>query len=121
MPTTPNEWIQGNPPKRTFLIGVAGGTASGKTSVCRAVVDRLQLPSVQILSMDCFYRPLTDKQRAEISDYNFDHPNAFDWELLLSVLKGLKQGKAVKCPQYDFATHSRKKEFTLMYEKTKQL
>jgi len=99
--------------KRTFLIGVAGGTASGKTSVCRAVVDHLQLPWVQILSMDCFYRPLTDKERGD--NYNFDHPNAFDWELLLSVLKELKQGKAVKCPQYDFTTHSRKKEFTLMY------
>ena len=65
--------------------------------------------------MDCFYRPLTDKERADTSNYNFDHPNAFDWELLLSVLKELKQGKAVKCPQYDFTTHSRKKEFTLMY------
>ena len=99
--------------KRTFLIGVAGGTASGKTSVCRAVVDHLQLPWVQILSMDCFYRPLTDSERGD--NYNFDHPNAFDWKLLLSVLKELKQGKAVKCPQYDFTTHSRKKEFTLMY------
>jgi len=76
-------------------------------------VDHLQLPWVQILSMDCFYRPLTDKERGD--NYNFDHPNAFDWELLLSVLKELKQGKAVKCPQYDFTTHSRKKEFTLMY------
>jgi len=101
--------------KRTFLIGVAGGTASGKTSVCRAVVDHLQLPWVQILSMDCFYRGLTDEERSDTKGYNFDHPNAFDWELLLNVLKELKQGKAVKCPQYDFTTHSRKKEFTLMY------
>jgi len=46
---------------------------------------------------------------------NFDHPRAFDWELLLSVLRELKQGKAVKCPQYDFNTHSRKSEHTLMY------
>ena len=65
--------------------------------------------------MDCFYRPLTDEERVDCSNYNFDHPNAFDWELLLDVLKELKQGKAVKCPQYDFTTHSRKKEFTLMY------
>lgn len=101
--------------KRTFLIGVAGGTASGKTSVCRAVVDHLQLPWVQILSQDCFYRPLTDAERADVANYNFDHPRAFDWELLLSVLRELKQGKAVKCPQYDFNTHSRKKEHTLMY------
>jgi len=101
--------------KRTFLIGVAGGTASGKTSVCRAVVDHLQLPWVQILSQDCFYRPLTAAERADVANYNFDHPRAFDWELLLSVLRELKQGKAVKCPQYDFNTHSRKKEHTLMY------
>jgi len=73
----------------------------------------LQLPWVQILSMDCFYRPLSEHERGD--NYNFDHPNAFDWDLLLSVLKELKQGKAVKCPQYDFATHSRKKESTLMY------
>jgi len=101
--------------KRTFLIGVAGGTASGKTSVCRAVVDHLQLPWVQILSQDCFYRPLTAAERADVANYNFDHPRAFDWELLLSVLRELKQGKAVKCPQYDFNTHSRKREHTLMY------
>jgi len=101
--------------KQTFLIGVAGGTASGKTSVCRAVVNNLQLPWVQILSLDCFYRPLTKEERDNVADYNFDHPNAFDWDLLLSVLLELKQGKAVKCPQYDFTTHSRKEEYTVMY------
>ena len=101
--------------KQTFLIGVAGGTASGKTSVCRAIVNNLQLPWVQILSLDCFYRPLTAQERENVKDYNFDHPNAFDWDLLSSVLTELKQGKAVKCPQYDFTTHSRKSEYTLMY------
>jgi len=101
--------------KQTFLIGIGGGTASGKTSVCRAVVKQLGLPWVQILSMDCFYRPLTESERANVDDYNFDHPNAFDWDLLLNVLQELKSGKAVKCPQYDFTTHSRKKEHTLMY------
>eukprot|EP01083_Nonionella_stella_P082915 229050_1 len=101
--------------KQTFLIGVAGGTASGKTSVCKAIVNNLRLPWVQILSLDCFYRPLTDEERADVGNYNFDHPNAFDWDLLLNVLQELKQGKAVKCPEYDFTTHSRKDEYTLMY------
>eukprot|EP01084_Bolivina_argentea_P073224 132881_1 len=64
--------------KQTFLIGVGGGTASGKTSVCKAIVEKLQLPWVQILSLDCFYHPLTPTQHANVSDYNFDHPNAFD-------------------------------------------
>ncbi|ETO19174.1 hypothetical protein RFI_18057, partial [Reticulomyxa filosa] len=82
-----------NRSKTTYIVGVAGGTASGKTSVCREVMARLKTPWVQILSMD----------------------NAFDWKLITQTINDIKRGLAAQIPQYDFTTHSRCKESTVMY------
>lgn len=90
-----------------FVIGIGGGTASGKTTVCRKIIERLQLPRVVVISTDSFYKPLTKDQRSNVNSYNFDHPDAFDWNLLRDTIAQLKACKAVEIPIYDFVTHSR--------------
>lgn len=101
--------------KRPFIIGVCGGTASGKTSVCEDILRKLENQRVVIISQDSFYCPLDEETIANVGVYNFDHPNAFDWPLLQEVLGGIKSGKRVDVPQYSFITHSRLKESTPLY------
>ena len=69
--------------KSSYLIGVCGGSASGKTTVARNIIEGIDIPWVVLLSMDSFYKGITteeDKALAATGDYNFDHPDAFDWE-----------------------------------------
>ncbi|XP_053102946.1 uridine-cytidine kinase-like 1 isoform X3 [Hemicordylus capensis] len=107
----------GTQSKEAFVIGLGGGSASGKTTVARMIIEALDVPWVVLLSMDSFYKVLTkeQQQQAASNDYNFDHPDAFDFDLIISTLKKLKQGKSVKIPIYDFTTHSRKKEWKTLY------
>uniref|UniRef100_A0ACB8F6M2 Uridine-cytidine kinase-like 1 n=1 Tax=Sphaerodactylus townsendi TaxID=933632 RepID=A0ACB8F6M2_9SAUR len=107
----------GTQSKEAFVIGLGGGSASGKTTVARMIIEALDVPWVVLLSMDSFYKVLTKEQQdqAASNDYNFDHPDAFDFDLIISTLKKLKQGKSVKIPIYDFTTHSRKKEWKTLY------
>ncbi|KAJ6249469.1 hypothetical protein M0813_16889 [Anaeramoeba flamelloides] len=93
-----------------FLIGVCGGSASGKTSVCSEIVKQLNDKKVAIVSQDWFYRPLTEKERENIDEYNFDNPLALDTETFVNVLTGLRKGETVICPDYDFVSHSRTKK-----------
>jgi uridine kinase len=99
---------------KPLIIGCAGGTASGKTSVCKLILDKLGDHRVAIISQDCFYKNLTteEKEKAKNKNYNFDHPDAFDWELMEKVLRDLTEGKPVKVPTYDFVTHSRTEQYT---------
>uniref|UniRef100_A0A8B9VXY3 Uridine-cytidine kinase n=1 Tax=Anas zonorhyncha TaxID=75864 RepID=A0A8B9VXY3_9AVES len=98
-------------------VGLCGGSASGKTTVATRIIEALDVPWVVLLSMDSFYKVLDEGQQALAarSDYNFDHPDAFDFELLVSVLRKLKKGKSVKVPVYDFTTHSRRREWKTVY------
>ncbi|XP_053917670.1 uridine-cytidine kinase-like 1 isoform X2 [Cuculus canorus] len=107
----------GAPVDEAFVIGLCGGSASGKTTVARRIIEALDVPWVVLLSMDSFYKVLDEGQQALAarSDYNFDHPDAFDFELLVSVLRKLKKGKSVKVPVYDFTTHSRRREWKTVY------
>jgi len=111
-------WGGGEPTKQNspkpFIIGVAGGTASGKTSVCDLILQQLGDQRAVIISQDCFYKNLSheEKQRAANKNYNFDHPDAFDWEYLFKVLQDLNDGRPVKIPSYDFVTHSRTEDYT---------
>ncbi|MGH0122537.1 UNVERIFIED_CONTAM: hypothetical protein FKN15_038087 [Acipenser sinensis] len=88
--------------RQPFLIGVAGGTASGKNEI-----DHHQR-QVAILSQDSFYRVLTAEQKAKAlkGQFNFDHPDAFDNELILKTIWEIVEGKTVQIPVYDFVTHS---------------
>ncbi|KAK3546241.1 hypothetical protein QTP70_025168, partial [Hemibagrus guttatus] len=114
----------GNAIREPFLIGVSGGTASGKSSVCAKIMELLgqnkidhRQRQVVILSQDSFYNVLTPEQKAKAGkgQFNFDHPDAFDNELILKTLHDIMQGKTVQIPVYDFVTHSRKDEFVTLY------
>ncbi|CAI0456423.1 unnamed protein product [Linum tenue] len=87
------------------MIGVAGGTASGKTTVCNLIISQLHDQRVVLVNQDSFYRSLTPEQLKNVKEYNFDHPDAFNTELLLSCMETLKRGEAVTTPNYDFKTH----------------
>ncbi|XP_077308759.1 uridine-cytidine kinase 2 isoform X2 [Lithobates pipiens] len=117
----PNHSPQNGPP---FLIGVSGGTASGKSSVCSKIVQLLgqnevdhHQKQVVMLSQDSFYRILTPEQKSKALKglFNFDHPDAFDNELILKTLREIMEGKTVQIPVYDFVSHSRKEEPITIY------
>lgn len=99
------------------MIGICGGSASGKTTVAQKIIEYLDVPWVTLLSMDCFYKILNHKQHlaAGRNEYNFDHPDAFDFELMLDVLKKLKEGRKVEVPVYNFVTHARESTTKTMY------
>ncbi|CAF1259929.1 unnamed protein product [Adineta steineri] len=103
--------------KEAFVIGICGGSASGKTTVAQNIVEKLNVPWVTLLSMDSFYKVLSEDQHHQASEnnYNFDHPDAFDFDLLLETLKNLKMGKQVDIPLYNFNTHSRESHTKVLY------
>ncbi|KAE9590260.1 hypothetical protein Lal_00028076 [Lupinus albus] len=94
-------------PKQPFFIGVAGGTASGKTSVCNKINTNFRDQHVVLINQDSFYYSLKDNMVQKVNEYNFDHPDAFDTELMLSSMEKLKLGQAVTIPNYDFNRHKR--------------
>jgi len=100
-----------------FVIGICGGSASGKTTVANKIISELGVPWVTLLSMDSFYKVLNEKQHeaAALNEYNFDHPDAFDFELLTSTLLRLKAMKKVEVPIYNFVTHRREVKTVSMY------
>ncbi|KAG6435065.1 hypothetical protein SASPL_106715 [Salvia splendens] len=93
--------------KQPFVIGVSGGTASGKTTVCDMIIQQLHDHRVVLVNQDSFYRGLTPEELECVHEYNFDHPDAFDTEQLLECVGKLKLGQPVHVPIYDFKTHQR--------------
>ncbi|XP_043677479.1 uridine-cytidine kinase-like 1 isoform X1 [Vespula pensylvanica] len=100
-----------------FVIGICGGSASGKTTVATKIIESLSVQWVTLLSMDSFYKVLNEKQHemAARNEYNFDHPDAFDIELLKTTLQRLKEGRMVEVPIYNFVTHRRESRTKTMY------
>jgi len=92
---------------RPLTIGIAGGTASGKTTVARRLVERLAGHAIAFLDQDAYYRDLADVPLEERRAFNFDHPDAFDTELLVRHLRELQAGRAIEKPVYSFAQHTR--------------
>ncbi|KAG0380637.1 MAG: uracil phosphoribosyltransferase-domain-containing protein [Linnemannia gamsii] len=92
-----------------YIVGIAGGSASGKTSVAQRIIKNLNVPWVVLLSMDSFYKDLTPEEIeiASRNDWDFDSPNSYDYDLLLETVTKLKEGKMVDVPIYDFETHKR--------------
>ncbi len=93
-----------------FLIGLAGGTGSGKTTVANAIVKRVGEERIAILSHDSYYRDFVDLPKDILDRQNFDHPDSLETELLVRHLKALKQGMVVETPIYDFKVHCRAAE-----------
>ncbi|XP_042502083.1 uridine kinase-like protein 1, chloroplastic isoform X1 [Macadamia integrifolia] len=98
---------EANFPKQPFVIGVSGGTASGKTTVCDMIIQQLHDHRVVLVNQDSFYRGLTPEESERVHEYNFDHPDAFDTEQLLECVGILKSGHSVQVPIYDFKNHRR--------------
>jgi uridine kinase len=91
-----------------LLIGIAGGTGSGKTTIARTIHDALPADRVATIEFDSYYRDRGDLTQSERDALNFDHPDALETELLVEHLGRLKRGEAAMIPIYDFKTHRRK-------------
>jgi uridine kinase len=101
--------------KKIFLIGIAGGSGSGKTTFAKKVMKNIDNSTCSLLHMDSYYLPTQPKSNyTSAGKANFDHPNAFDWVLLRHHLTELKAGLAIKSPIYDFASSTRTEEFEPM-------
>jgi uridine kinase len=93
-----------------IVIGIAGGTGSGKTTVVNEVVKRLPKNDVVIISQDSYYRDSVDLPLEERQKKNFDHPDSIEFELLIDHIKQLKEGKSVQQPIYSYITCTRSDE-----------
>ena len=93
---------------RPVIVGIAGGTGSGKTTVAGAIVDRVGRDKIEWISHDSYYRNFEGLSPEERHHINFDHPDSLETELLTRHLDVLVKGAAVEVPVYDFTTHSRK-------------
>ncbi len=92
---------------RPIVIGVAGGTGSGKTTVARQILDRVGAEHIAYIPHDAYYRDLSHLPLEERVRVNFDHPDSLETELLIEHLKALRSGRPVEIPIYDFTTHTR--------------
>jgi len=89
------------------ILGVAGGTGSGKTTVARAILEEVGADRITLIEQDSYYRDIDWRSEAELLHHNFDHPSALDNELLVSHLAALKAGHPIEVPIYDFVRHRR--------------
>ena len=98
--------------KKTIIIGIAGGTGSGKTSVANAVLEDLKKSGEKIvlIEQDSYYKRNDHLSFSERVKLNYDHPNSIDFDLLREHILALKEGKSIEKPIYNFAEHNRSKE-----------
>ena len=100
---------------KVILIG--GGSASGKSYVLRKVLEKIPEEKVAHISLDDYYKDFRDLPFEERAKINYDHPKAFDWKLMNSQLKALKNGETIDKPIYDFTTHSRSEKTEIVEPK----
>ena len=99
-----------------LVIGIAGGSGSGKTTVVKAISENIKGESVVIIPQDSYYKDSSDLTDEEKRHHNFDHPDAIDWELLCEQLADLKAGKTIHQPVYSYISCSRSKTETVTVE-----
>lgn len=88
--------------KKTTIIGIAGGTGSGKTTVVKKIVEALPRDHVTVVPLDSYYNDTTAMTEEERRAINFDHPDAFDWKLLIKHINELREGRSVEQPTYSY-------------------
>lgn len=93
-----------------FIIGIAGGTGSGKTTVVKRLTERLPKGEVVVIPQDSYYKDSSHVPVEERQNINFDHPDAFEWSLLEEQIRQLKEGKAIEQPTYSYLTCTRQPE-----------
>lgn len=96
--------------KKAIIIGIAGASGSGKTLVAANVVKDIGQDKAVIIQEDSYYKDLPDMSFDERASVNFDHPDAFDHDLLIKHLKQLADNETINCPVYDYKTHKRSKD-----------
>ena len=94
---------------QVLVIGIAGGTGSGKTTITRKLCENFG-PDVSVINHDNYYKAHHNMPYEERAKLNYDHPNAFDTDMLIEHLKQLRQGHSVVCPVYDYTVHDRSKD-----------
>src|SRR5688572_31247272 len=94
-------------PPKALVIGVAGGSGSGKTTVVRRIVESIGDSQVTVLEHDRYYRDRNDLRLEERAALNYDHPDSLETELLVRHVVALRDGQAIDAPVYDFARHAR--------------
>lgn len=100
---------------KTTIIGIAGGTASGKTTLARKVYEASQnYGSVVVIKLDDYYKELSGLTYEERTKINYDHPDSYDSSLIVKHINDLKNGISIEKPCYDFVTHNRSKETVLV-------
>ncbi|MCR5277684.1 MAG: uridine kinase [Bacteroidales bacterium] len=99
-----------------LVIGIAGGSGSGKTTVVKAITSRLRHEKVVVIPQDSYYKDSSDLTDEEKRAHNFDHPDSIDWELLCDQLSQLKTGKTIHQPVYSYISCSRSKTETVTVE-----
>jgi len=92
---------------KPLVIGIAGGTGSGKTTVANVILKRVGKDHIAYLPHDAYYRELGDLPPDQKAAVNFDHPNSLETELMIAHIQKLKSGHSIELPIYDFSTHSR--------------
>nr|KYP41012.1 Uridine-cytidine kinase-like 1 [Cajanus cajan] len=115
-PTSDSTLTSDSLPNQPFVIGVSGGTASGKTTVCDMIIQQLHDHRVVLVNQDSFYRGLRPEEQERVHEYNFDHPDAFDTEQLLECMRKLISGQGVHVPIYDFKKHQRSSEYVFLID-----
>lgn len=96
--------------RRPIIIGVTGGSGSGKTTVSKAIYNQLHGQAIQIITQDTYYNDQADMTMAERKAVNYDHPLAFDTDLLIEQLADLRNNKAIEMPVYDYTQYTRSAE-----------
>ncbi|MCK4800675.1 MAG: uridine kinase [Anaerolineales bacterium] len=91
----------------SLVIGIAGGTGSGKTTIANYILETVGHEKIAFLPHDAYYRDLSDLSREERAQVNFDHPSSLDTELLIEHVQNLRKGDTIQLPSYDFKTHTR--------------
>ena len=97
-----------------MIIGICGGTGSGKTTIARKIVEAVGRVNVVLVEQDSYYRNLSDMPLDERHQANFDHPDSIDSDMLVNHLMRLKQGLSVEMPLYDFVTHTRSEDIEVI-------
>lgn len=100
----------------TYVIGVAGGTASGKTTIVNIIKEYFG-EDIELINHDCYYKAHDDMPFEERAKQNYDHPNSFDTEQMVADVLALKAGQVIERPVYDYTQHNRAKETVKVYPK----
>ena len=99
-----------------LIIGISGGSGSGKTTVVKTIIEKLKKERVRVIPQDSYYKDSSDLTDEEKRVHNFDHPDSIDWELLNQQLKELKEGKTIEQPVYSYISCTRSKTEKVIVE-----